>query len=115
MGLHKRFYERITGTEFRESVERVHGDPRFESVRYVINDFLDAHAIATADLSFIDLAAFEIGSHLINKNVSVAIVTADEALIGFLQKYADMSVSLYAPRVFSSIDAARDWIEASRR
>lgn len=113
-GLHKRFYERITGSEFRESVEQVHGDPRFGSVQYVINDFLDARVLATGDVSFVDLVSFELGSHLINQDISVAIVTANESLIGFLKQYADMAVSLYSPGIFTSVAAARDWIEVAR-
>jgi hypothetical protein len=112
-GIHKHYSGFVTGREFLESYRKIHSDPRFDEVRYVINDLtkITGHEL-TAD-ALTDLAVANFGAHLSNPNCRVVFVTSDGNLAKTITKNL-MSPDLksYQVEVKSTVSEARDWLDS---
>ena len=49
-GLYRKFVDEINGDEILESNYKLHEDPNFQAIKYIINDFIEVtgHSIVTA-------------------------------------------------------------------
>jgi hypothetical protein len=61
-GVTKLFFGHVTSDDLVQSVKSIHGDPRFDNLRFVINDFLGCKEIsvtaeAVDEISAVDKAA----------------------------------------------------------
>lgn len=110
-GVVRQFSGSISAREFIRSVERVQGDPRFDDMRYVINDFSAATAQMLTEEVFTELAVLHYGAHTSNPNCRVVFVTTDMALVALIRKVLlNGPVVSYQTEVFTTLVEARDWL-----
>lgn len=117
---HKGVYKHLSGfvsaEEFVRSVEAIQADPRFDEIRYVINDFCDVtgHQLTHELLS--ELAAIQYGAHASNPNCRVVYVGTDLALTCLLEDVLIGSMlSAYQVTLFASVPEAREWLQGQMR
>ena len=67
-GVVRRFSGVVSAAEFINSVERVQGDPRYDDMHYVINDFSAAPTLNLSDETFTELAVLHYGAFVSNPN-----------------------------------------------
>jgi len=115
-GIHKHYSGFVTGREMIESATKIQCDPRFDDMRYVINDFT---GITGHDLSidaFTDLAASNYGAHASNPNCRIVYVTTDTNLVKVIQDTLMSPAFIsYEVEVKPTISEARDWLDSQPR
>ena len=101
----------ISGDEVLQSTSEVHGDPRFDDLKYVINDFNRiTRARATRD-DINRLAAIDRAAARTNPNIRIAVVTRNDDIRHWAQLYIEFSADCpYETRLFETVDEARSWI-----
>lgn len=109
-GAYRKFYGFVTAPEFKRSIERLHNDLHFDTLKYVINDFLEVqgHEIAEADITM--FAALWVGASFSNPNVRIATVSTDEKIMALMQDYASFHLKPSHLGNFSGVADARKWI-----
>lgn len=73
-GLVKRHSGRVTGREILEAVRDVEGDYRFDTLRYVINDFSGCTEVNVSPAEIEEIAAIDRAAAVSNTKISIAIV-----------------------------------------
>ena len=117
-GVLKRLSGHVSAEEFVRSVEAIQADPRFDDIRYVINDFsqVTSHEL-DADL-LQELAAIQYGAQASNPQVRAvyAGLKHDPELAGLLQSILiGAKRSVYRVAVFETLPQARDWLQGEMR
>jgi hypothetical protein len=111
-GVTKRFWGAVTGEEFVRSSHEVETSPRFDDLRFIINDFseITGHSIEEADIE--KLAIIRVGSMRTNRNFRVVIVTTDSRLAAIPTAISKGSfVGTYETEAFATIALARQWLQ----
>jgi len=110
-GVVKRFTGFVSGTEFVESAQEIAADERFESLRFIINDFLSAegHGIDASALE--NIAVIRFGSMLTNPNIRVLVVTThtEFTVLAEAAKAPALDGS-HEARAFPTMALAREWL-----
>lgn len=117
-GVLKRLSGHVSAEEFVRSVEAIQADPRFDDIRYVINDFsqVSSHEL-DADL-LQELAAIQYGAQASNPQVRAvyAGLKHDPELAQLLQSILiGAKRSVYRVAVFETLPQARDWLQGEMR
>lgn len=110
-GVYRKYSSGINGEELIHAMEDVHGHALFDSIFYVINDFLHVTEfdIKTADV--ITLAAIDKAAALTNPHIKIAIVATLPIIQTLAKLYGDLiSQSPYTSEIFTNIDEARVWV-----
>lgn len=112
-----RVYGASGTTTVLEGISKLTADTRFDSLQFIVVDFLDAEWIDTCFVDILDdLAAILIGSAYSNPNIRAAIVTNDpniQRLVATLvERGGDASPKL---QLFSDRASAADWIAGQPR
>lgn len=84
-GVYRKYSNHVTGEEVFQAVQDVYGHAQFDSIHYVINDFLDVtnhDEVSHKDLK--SLAAIDKAAAISNPNIKIAIV----ATLSTIQKMA---------------------------
>jgi hypothetical protein len=79
-GVVKRFTGFLTAAEFIKSAEDVGADPRFDNLRFVINDFLNVVGNDICEDTVKYIGAMHAGRAFTNPNIWVAFVATDREL-----------------------------------
>jgi hypothetical protein len=109
-GVTRTFNGFVDGQQVLDSIVEIGEDSRFDSVRYVINDFLNVVDIDISDRDVFRIAAIDRGASITNPNIRIAVVTNDNHMRDLAQRYGElMKDSPYQTLLFESIDAAREW------
>ena len=109
-GVYKRFYGHVTGDELMEAVTQVEGDPRFDDLRFVINDFLEISGFAVTEDNVLMVSAIDNAASTSNPNIIIAIVAADLQIQALARLYAVAPLTVYPTEIFLTIHDARAWI-----
>ena len=106
-GVYKRFSGFVSFEEFSLTQEAILSDPRVDSLRYIIYDFLAVEGYsATRDQAEYS-AAFNRGTSFSNPKIRVACVTTQtsvKALIAVASMVSSLEI-----KCFPTLDAARAW------
>ena len=101
----------VTGKEIINATEEVERDERFDSIRYIINDFLDVTEQVVTSHEIKIIAAIDKAASLSNPNIKIAIVATRKVIQYLAILYCDLTEdSPYQTRVFTNIEEAREWI-----
>ncbi|MBM4116720.1 hypothetical protein FJ251_03125 [bacterium] len=98
--------------ELNEANGRLHGDPRFDGMRYQLWDLLGASLGSITRREIEQPSAIDLVAARMNARVKVALVTVSPHDVQISEHYAARSASLGSPweiRIFSDLAAARAW------
>ena len=111
-GVHKQLSGHLSASEFQRSVEAIQADPRFDEIRYVINDFSAVTGHELDEQRLLELAAIQYGAQASNPQVRVVYVGADPQLARRIRSaLIDSQRSLYRVALFDTLPQARDWLQ----
>jgi hypothetical protein len=109
-GAYKRFAGHVSDDELARSVSGMHGDRRFDDLRYVINDFLGVESFDITEENVSYIAAIDGAAARSNPHIRVALVVAHPGAADLAMRYVTSPWTVYPTRIFHSVDAARAWI-----
>ncbi len=99
--------------ELIESTERMESDPRFDEMRYVINDLSSVSGNDFSEESLTQLAVINFGAHASHPNCRMAYVTTNPELTELIKKtLMAEDMKSYTVEVLPSVEAARDWLDS---
>jgi hypothetical protein len=110
-GFVRRFRGFVTGAELMQSVAAVGGDPRFDDLRYVINDCRAVEGFDVTAEKIRLVAALDGAAARTNPRVRIAVVTTDERILDLAAMYAASPLAPYPTRCFPSLEEARTWLD----
>jgi len=101
----------VNGRELIEIVSKFHGHELFDSIHYLLIDFLEVDTFDVTNTTLQYLGGMDSAAALSNPRVRVAIVTDNAAILDLLSSYEKTSQGSPWPiRYFGSIKEARAWI-----
>lgn len=109
-GVHKRFSGFLSFEEFARVQEEILADPRVDTLRYIINDFLAVEGYSVTREQAEYSGAINRGTSFSNARIRVACVTTDMS-VRLLIIAAALFSSLEV-RTFPTLDMARAWAGA---
>ena len=115
-GVYRRFFGVITLAEFREANKEMRSDVRYEGIRYIISDYLEAQP--APDITERDLKAYAQRERLHfydSPDTVQAIVATDPKNVTYARYYESLGVSPYCLADFATVAEARKWIASSPR
>ena len=107
----KRMWGSVSAEEFLRSIAAMQSDPRYDRLRYSINDFLEAQALQFSESDIHHYAAAGIGAAISNPRLRIVIVATDPKILGLIRVYSKLSG--YSVDYFKTMLAARAWITAN--
>ena len=111
-GVVKRYFGQVSSEELLAPVVATEADKRFDTLRFVINDFLEAKSVAFTQADIDLIAAHDMGAAATNPNIKVAVVAAQPEVIDLVQRYMQAAVRAYPTSIFSTMAEARAWVAA---
>ena len=115
-GVYRRFFGVITLAEFREANKEMRSDVRYEGIRYIISDYLEAQP--APEIAEQDLRAYAERERLQfydSPDTVQAIVATDPKNVTFARYYESLGVSPYRLADFATVADARWWIASNPR
>jgi hypothetical protein len=109
-GVYKKMVGSVSAREFMGSIAALQNDPRYDTLRYSINDFLEVDSFQATESDIHLFAATGIGASISNPKIQIAIVATDPQLIEMVKVYA--ALSPYKVHFFSTLGNARQWASA---
>ena len=105
-GVYKHFTGVVKGQDYLRIQTEVFGDPRFDQLRYVINDLLDVEAFdfALEDAEY--AAAYNRGPSYTRPRLDVAYITTDPNIVTLIDRMRELSS--YPLHVFPTLGRARE-------
>jgi hypothetical protein len=113
-GVYRRYFGDVSAGERHASLDAICSDPRFDSLRYTITDYLDVGVYEQSIEDTELVAAKHIGPSLSNPRIVVAAVAARPDIIEAIEHFITLGMTDLPYRIFSSVDAARQWIASNR-
>ncbi len=112
-GVCKRLSGHVSADEFVRSVETIQADPRFDDIRYVINDFSAVTSHELDEDRLIELAAIQYGAQASNPQVRAVYVGTDPQLTQRLESILleGPQPPVYRVTLFPTLPQARDWLQ----
>jgi hypothetical protein len=102
-GVIKRHFGEVIGSEVLAAITKIEGDERFDTLRYVINDFLDCTGLTVSPVEIVEIAAIDNAAAATNPNIRVATSSRQAAICG--------NFRISAARHFVPVDC-RSWSTA---
>lgn len=115
-GVYRRFFGVVSAAEFLQAYEEMTCDLRYEGIRYIISDYLDARP--GPDLTERDLKAFAELERLRfydSPDTVQAMVATDPKTLAYVRYYESLRVSPYCMGTFATVADARQWIASNPR
>ena len=110
-GVYRKYHENVSSQEICDAMEDVHGHKLFDSIRYVINDYLDVTEFDVTTYDIITLAALDRAAALSNPHIKIAIVATESTIHMLANLYGDLiAASPYKSEIFTNLDEARAWV-----
>ncbi|HEX8986882.1 MAG TPA: hypothetical protein VF816_02895 [Rhodocyclaceae bacterium] len=108
-GAYKKFTGHLDDEQLVRSVTALHGDPRFDDLRYVINDFLEVLSYSITDDTIMYIAALDGAAARSNPGIRVALVISEAHEKALAARYAASPLNGYPTRIFNDVQEARAW------
>jgi hypothetical protein len=109
-GTVKTFYGSITGRELTDSSEKSHGNPHFDDLSYVINDFLGVTEVLVTKHDVEHIAATDSVAVRTNRRIRVAVVATNPMIVAFANQYASSRFANFPFRIFPTMAESRAWL-----
>ena len=115
-GVYRYFEGVITLAEFREATKEMRSDVRYDGIRYIISNYLEAEP--GPDITERELRAyaeFERVHFYDSPDTVQAIVANDPKTVTYARYYQSLGVSPYCLADFPTVAEARQWIASNPR
>jgi hypothetical protein len=109
-GVVKRHFGHVTGNDVLAANTKIEADPRFDSLRYVINDFLGGTGVSVSSAELEEIAAIDRAAAIINPKIRLAMVATLPEIVAAANVYASDTLTVYPTCVFCSMADARAWL-----
>lgn len=110
-GLHRQFTNYITGKGVLDQNLSIQGDPRFDGLRYVINDFTQITDFDFTDVDIKRIVVMDNTAALSNPKIKIALIVILEPLLEWASIYCEyMKDSPYPCRIFDNMNDAKKWV-----
>jgi hypothetical protein len=109
-GLVRRFIGHVTAEELANSAILDQQDPRFDTMRYVINDFRACTSVNAPPEAIEEIAATDAGAARTNDTIHIATVSDDPDVLAITDMYQKAGYSPYPTQNFNTMEAARAWL-----
>lgn len=109
-GVLRRYVGDVTIAERQHSFDQICRDPRFDTLRYTITDYLDVATYEIEPTATEEIAARHIGPTLTNPYIVMAAVAVDPPVVAAIEHFISLGFIQQPYRVFSTLQAARDWV-----
>ena len=113
-GVVKRFEGVVSSADLLRSVVETEADARFDSLRFVINDFRDVSQIKFGVQEVSEVATLDLGASRTNPAIRIAVVATLPEVIALAEHYANSPLNVYPTRIFASMEAAQAWVSEPR-
>lgn len=115
-GVYRCFVGVITPAEFREATKEMRDDVRYEGIRYIISDYLEAEpSPEITEKELRAYAEFERLHFYDSPDIVQAIVATDPKTVAYARYYESLGVSPYCLADFPTVAEARQWIASNPR
>lgn len=115
-GVYRRFFGVVSAAEFLAAYKEMSSDVRYDGIRYVISDYLDARPgpdITERDLKrFAELERLRFPD---SPDTVRANVATDPKTLAYVRYYEALRISPYCMLDFPTVDDARQWIAGNPR
>ena len=109
-GVYRQYNQCVTGEEILQAMEEVHSHVLFDSIRYILNDFLNVTECTLSTSDIVTFAALDRAAALSNPNIKIAIIATEKTIQMLAELYGDLiGRSPYTSKVFANINDARLW------
>jgi len=109
-GLYRKFSGILCGDEILNSNFELHTDPRFQDIKYIINDFLD---VTEFSIKTTHTSAYAKSDEIISNakiKLRIAILVTNPELIDLANDYRNkMKDCSFDCEIFQTIEEARKW------
>ena len=115
-GVYRRFFGKVSSVEFREAYEEMTGDLRYECIRHIISEYLEAEP--GPDLTATFVGRIEQLSRLnydLGPDIVHATVANGEAMLAHVGSFESLPMAPYPEATFATVAAARRWIASNPR
>lgn len=109
-GVVKRYFDQVSSEELLAPVIATEADERFDRLRFVINDFLEATSVVFTQADIDTIAAHDMGAAATNPRIKVAVVAAQAEVIELVRRYMQAAARAYPTSIFSTMAEARAWV-----
>lgn len=110
-GLYRVFTGFVSGEEVLNSNLDLHGDRRFDDIRYVLNDFSSIEDFHVHDIDIKLIASTDNAASMSKPFLKIAVVAKNKDLIGWVEEYLKRMTDVsYDCHLFNDIDVARNWL-----
>lgn len=107
----KRHFGHVTGSEILAAIVRIEADSRFDTLRYVINDFSECTGVSVSATEMEEIAAIDHAAALTNPHIRIAIVATLPEVVAQSRAYVNDPLTTYKVCVFSSMAEAASWLK----
>ena len=113
-GLYRTFTDSVTGEEILTSNLSIHGDSRFDDIKYVINDFTRVVEFEAAELDILKISTIDNVAAKSNSYLKIAIVATSESQLNWIHQYQkQMQNSPLKCKIFGTVNDAYEWVSKS--
>ena len=110
LGVHRKLIGQVRGAELLASVMEVEGDPRFDELRYTINDLSECEQLSVTREDVQHIAAVDYAASRSNPRIRVAVVGSMPQLRELIDLYSQTAQDAYPMRLFQTLEEARVWL-----
>ncbi len=108
--LYRSYSGRVTRLEIEQSIADGHNDPRFDLLRYVINDYSGCDSLVISPIEIEEIAAITGAAESVNPRLRVAFITSDADIRKIVEAYLGEKLTKSPSCIVTSIPAAREWL-----
>jgi hypothetical protein len=110
-GLYRLYLRKISGKDLLNSNLTIQGDPRFDDLRYIVNDFTKVEEFDGREIDISRIAMVDSVAAKSNSDIKIAIVSNNEMILKWIYLYSEkMQGSLYDQiKIFDNTDDAYQW------
>lgn len=115
-GIYRRFFGVISAAELLNAYEEMCEDPRYDGVRYIISDYLEAEP--GPDFTEMDAKAFSRLERLCfpdSPDTVQALITTNPRTLAYVRCYESRRRSPCCLGTFSTVIEAREWVASNPR
>ena len=115
-GVYRRFFGLVSSAEFREAYEEMTGDLRYECIRHIISEYLEAEPGPDLTDTFVgrieQLARlqYDLGPDIVH-----ATVVNGEQMLAYVGTFESLPLAPYPEATFATVSEARRWIASNPR